>query len=406
MQIQGVFYSKINNKFNETNSLRVSYPSNADKVTFSGASSLLRRYKINPDEIQVISPKMNSIDKQTKEVLIKKLLEAHEHAKKNVLIGNITNSGYATNIGLIDGSWGEAATNFNDTSLTSVCGERSSVLVLFNKTIKKISLKKLKTNPEYKNQFQDNFKAKYLVMSSDKPIGTDKNASSPCADCLSWFNTDKIFRDDTQIVFFDKDETGKLCLKMRELSEALPYRNEKNSLIVGSKKLHELDFNITPDAVSAMKEKNISEKQILELMQNAQNARELNKGAKYTMENIGAAVMTDAHQIEIGKKFEWSRRWSLEPAETACLKAIESSPAGAKIDAVAYYGNGTVIDAKGVEHRDGVVSLLTLGKLKIEHGSESTLVVSVADNKIAVRTVNDYMPQQFNFIYSYLNKPC
>lgn len=380
---------------------------NVDKVFFSGVGNILSRYKINPEEIQIFSSKNINIDNETKEILIKKLIEAHEHAKKNVLTGNITKSAYSTNFGLVDGTWGEPATNFNNTSNSSICGERSSVLLGFNKLLKKMSLNKLEKSQQYREQFEKRFKVKYIVMSSAKEIGTDKNASSPCADCLSWFNTDKLFKDDSQIVFFDKDEKGKLCVKMRSLEEVLPFRNEKSSMIEGVKKLRELDFAITPDALLAMKEKNISKDDVLILLQKAKKAREANENAKYTNLNVAASVLTNSRKIKTEAKFDWTKRWVDEPAEEAAKKAIKQGQklkGNTKIDAVAYYGNGSVIDEKGVNHIESVVSLQTLGKLKIEHGSGSTLVISIADDKIAVRTIDDYMPKQFEFVSSYMKK--
>lgn len=411
MKVQGITSLNINNKNKASNNsynvidLRAI---NADKVSFSGIGNILSRYKINPEEIQIFPSKNIHVDKETKEILIKKLLEAHEHAKKNVLTGNITKSGYSTNLGLVDGTWGEPATNFNNTSNSSICGERSSVLLGFNKLLKKMSLKKLEKSQQYREQFEKRFKVKYIVMSSAKEIGTDKNASSPCADCLSWFNTDKFFTDDSQIVFFGKDENGKLCVKMRSLKETLPYRNEKDSIIMGAKKLIELDFAVTPEAEKVMQEKNISKKDVLNLLEKAKKAREINKNTKYTGLNVAASVLTNRRNIKTESKFDWSKRWIDEPAEEAAKKAIKqgqkSKAANTKIDAVAYYGNGSVVDEKGVKHSESAVSLQTLGKLKMEHGSNSTLVISVVDDKIAVRTIDNYMPRQFEFVSSYMKK--
>lgn len=411
MKIQGISFLNINNKNiasgNSCNVINIQAVNN-DSVSFSGAVNIFSRYKINPDEIQIFSSKNISVDNETKEILIKKLIEAHEHAKKNVLTGNITKSGYATNLGLIDGTWGEPATNFNNTSNSSICGERSSVLLGFNKLLKKMSLRKLEKSQQYREQFEKKFKVKYIVMSSAKEIGTDKNASSPCADCLSWFNTDKFFADDSQIIFFDKDEKGKLCVKMRSLKETLPFRNETDSIIKGAKKLSELDFAVTSKAESVMKEKNISKNDVLKLLQKAKKARELNENAKYTNLNVAASVLTNTRKTQTDAKFDWTKRWIDEPAEEAAKKAIKQGQklkdANTKIDAIAYYGNGNVFDDNRFKHTDGVVSLQTLGKLKIEHGSGSTLVVSVVDDKIAVRTIDDYMPKQFEFVPSYLKK--
>lgn len=375
-----------------------------DNVAFSGLARLCQRYKIKPDDIEIFSSMPHSIDQETKKMLVQRLLEAHEHARKNVLSGNKTKSGYATNICLADGAWGEPATNFNDTSVASFCGERSAVLAIFNRTLKGLSLRRLEKDPSYQNEFQNKFKARFVVMSSAKPIGTDNNAASPCADCLSWFNSDKLFQDNTQVVSFSKDEKGQLCLKIRTIKELLPYRNEKNAIIDGARLLGQLEASVTPSAALAMKEKNISLEDIMKLLKRAKSAQATNKNAEHTQLNIASAVMTNERKIKVEKKFDWTKRWFIEPAELASLSGVKNAKESTKIDAIAYYGNGIVTDNKGVTHSDGVVSLQTLGRLRINNGGDSTLVVSVVDNKIMVRTIDDYMPKEFRFIHSYLGK--
>lgn len=403
MHINKVFNYNKKNKFVYSNRINTnSYCT--DKMAFSGLSRLCQRYKISPDNIEIFSSMQHTIDHKTKEILIQKLLEAHEHAKKNVLTGNKTKSGYSTNICLVDGYWGDPATNFNDTSISSICGERSAVLVLFNKVLKKLSMKKLEKDSDYQSEFQRRFKAKFVVMSSAKPVGTDKNAASPCVDCLSWFNSDKLFQDDTQIVSFNKDANGKLSINMRTLQELLPYRNEKNSIIEGSKSLSELNMSVTERADLSMREKGISLSDIVSILGNAKEAQESNTNVKHSQLNIASAIMTNERKIHVGKKFDWTKRWFMEPAELASIKAVKKSPDATKINAIAYYGNGVVLDSAGTKHSDGVVSLQTLGRLRVNHGDDSTLVVSVVNNEIAVRTIDDYMPKEFRFIHSYLGK--
>lgn len=393
---------------NVRNNLHLVQAQSHDNVNFSSlakAGRLLKKYKINPDDVKIVATSAVEIDAKTKITLLGKILEAHELSKKNLLFGNIAKAGYATNLGLTDGSW-HLATNFNNTrnEISAVCGERSAVLGAYNKFLNKLSLAKLEKDPAYAAKAKEKFKVTYLAMSSFKPVGSDKNAAASCADCLSWLNTDRIFSNDTRIAFLEKDEAGALNLKIRSVKEMLPLRQEKESLIKnGNKNIHELGFEITPSAEASMKEKDLDQEQLSILIALAKQVFDSNECAKFSGQNIGAAVLTNADVIKSGKKVDWGKRWFAEPSELAIVKAVENSP-NTKINAVAYYGQGIITDENGIEHPDGVVSLQTLGRLKTKYGDGQTLVVTVQNDKIAIRTIDDYMPGKFAFQQQYLKK--
>ena len=136
-------------------------------------------------------------------------------------------------------------------------------------------------------------------------------------------------------------------------------------------------------------------------MQGAKNAYSNNKHAKFTSQNVGASVMDESGNVTSAKKIEWSKRWFVEPLEYAAAKALESQEPGAKIIACGYYGTGSTRQ-NGKVQRDGVVSLQTLGRIKTDRGSSDTIVALIRNNKIAVRTIGDYMPQKFGFVQGYM----
>lgn len=298
------------------------------------------------------------------------------------------------------------STNFNNTrnEISAVCGERSAVLGLFNKWLSKISLKKLQENPKYQELLKQDraFKIECIAMSSYKDIGTDKNSASPCADCLSWINTQRFFADDTKIASLESDNDGKLFLNVRTIEELLPYRNDKESVVSGHKTPNDLSCCTTKNAEMAMEKNCISQETILKLISQAQKSYFENKNAHFSSQNIAAAVLDSDNQITTGKKIDWSKRWYVEPLELAVSKVIEDCP-DKKIKAAAYYGDRYVTD-KGITHEDGVVSIATLGRLKIQSGSPETLVITVVNDEILIRTIDDYMPQKFSFIQDYLQK--
>lgn len=407
MQVQKIGFKETSSiNVYDYKSTKTQKTSNCDVVAFSGIGRLLSKYKINPAEIPVVSTSDITIGLKEKTELIQRILEAHEHAAKNRLTGNIAGAGYATNMGLSNGLW-TLATNFNNTrnEISAVCGERSSTLGLFNKWLRSLSLSRLQKDAGYRDLSQQGsaFKVRYLAMSSFKEIGTDKNAASPCTDCLSWLNTERFFDDSTRIVSLEKDAEGQLCLKMRTVKESLPYRHEKESLIKGTQTLNELGYAITPKALEVMEKSGISQESVLQTLNRAKEAYDTNKCTAFSSQNVGAAVFDNNGKITTGKKVDWGKRWFMEPLELAISKAVEDAPNETKIKAVAYYGQGIVND-KGITHQDGVVSLQTLGRLKTDKGNSETLVISVIDDKITVRTIDDYMPEKFSFVQQYLQQ--
>lgn len=372
-------------------------------VAFSGNGRLLKKYGINPDDVKVQTTDNRRISAEEKREYIEKILEAHEHAKKNLLTGNITNSAYASNIEMKDGTWA-LATNFNNTrnEISNFCGERSAIVGAFNKWLSSISLNKLDKDKQYSSSQQQNngFKIKTIAMSSAKELGTDRNAAAPCADCLSWLNTERFISDNTKIMTLLKDGS-KFTLSIRNVKDYLPHRGEYDSIITNRKPLKDLKFEISDSAKESMEQNNISQKDIVRLLQGAKMAYTHNKNAKFTGQDVGASVMDETGNVTSAKKLEWSKRWFVEPLEFAVAKALEGKGPNAKILACGYYGNGVVKDNRRV-HRDGVVSLQTLGRIKTDRGNIGTIVATVQNNKITVRTIGDYMPQKFGFVQNYL----
>jgi NAD(P)-dependent dehydrogenase (short-subunit alcohol dehydrogenase family) len=124
--------------------------------------------------------------------IVEKLLEAHEFAKINVMAGNITARGFATNVCTVDRAW-SMGTNFNNTrnDISSICGERSAILASYNEALLRFSRRP-------KNKFD--FKIKYLCMASN--VGLDEithEMITPCEDCLSWLNTNRYFNFNTLV---------------------------------------------------------------------------------------------------------------------------------------------------------------------------------------------------------------
>ncbi len=361
--------------------------------------SLTEKYGLNPSEIGVKAATPFYITDKQKALFVEKLLEAHELAKKNVETGNMVKLGFSTNMCLSDDTW-HLATNFNNTrnDISSICGERSAVIVAYNDFLKNL----IKTGDT--KLTQNDFKIKYLVMSSAKELGKDRNASSPCADCLSWLNTTKFFDDDTKIIYLTSDEnTNKYSLEIKTLKELLPMRGRDALDSIPTRKNALLNtYVISKDAQRIMDEKGIDVKDIRKTLMKARDIYNTTNFTSYSDQKIGACIKTGNNYF-YAPKIDWSKRWFVEPAEFAIAKSIEELDEPQMPDIIAYYGTNETIAENDEVERDGIISLKTLGRIKsYDRNAEPLIVVINGNDEIDVRSINDFMPKSSAFHQSYL----
>lgn len=359
--------------------------------------SIIDKYGIDINKLKVINSSNIVVSDNDKKTIVEKILEAHELAKKNYSYGNIAKAGYATNICLDNNTW-HLATNYNNTrnDISSICGERAAVVGAYNELLKSKPL----DNPKNEDL---NFKVKLLAMSSYKEVGTDRNASAPCAECLSWFNTTRYFDDNTTIASLDKDRNNELVLNLTPLKDYLPYRNETNK--VPEKIIDEMDIRSTESAYKSVKQKHLNKADILQIVKETKKLYKENPKTATNMsnQNIAASVLANG-KLFSAQKIDFSKRWFIEPAEFAAAKAIEEFDDKTHIDCICIIGNNKTTDSYGITHNDGIVNIKTLGELNTRYASTDTLVVTTTDDKINIRTIGDYMPDKFKFIQAYNTK--
>lgn len=390
MQIRAINYNNfVNFRAKQPKSLADNYAHLAkmyDTKT-NETSTLAEKYNIDVDKLPVIKSKDIEISQEEKAILVEKLLEAHELAKKNFNYGNIARAGFATNIGLKNGMW-HLATNFNNTrnDLSSICGERTAILGAYNDLLKSKDIENPDKNPL-------DFDIKYMAMSSYKPIGTDRNAASSCAECLSWFNTNRYFSDDTIIAVFDK-KNDKLVLKLTPLIDYLPLRNEVNTVI--EQDVTQLPIKLSKSALKTIRQKGLTRSKVIGLISKTQEKYNQNNQTETSGQNIASGILANGKTF-IGTKTDFTKRWYIDPLQIATSKAVEEFGNDTKIDAICYLGESTFTDKYGLNYNDGVVNLKTIGALRERFADDNTLMITTTKDNIEVRTINDFMPDKFRY---------
>jgi len=361
----------------------------APYLAFAGSKKA--KGALDPDKVKVIKPDDVEISKEEKAMLIQKVEEAHELAVKNYSWGNISNRGYATNVGLENGVW-HTATNFNNTrnNVSAVCGERSAILGAYN------DLLKLKPVQNFENAPLD-FKVKYLAMSSYKPLGEDKNAASSCAECLSWYNTLRYFDDNTLLASLAKDDKDDYTLVLSKVSEYLPQRSELVSYPKDS--IANLPVKMSKSALMSVEEKNIDDKTIRKMVQTTKDKYDKNEMSDISGQNAAASVLVQG-KIYTGTKTDFSKRWSIEPLEFAFAKSVEENGRNSLVDALCYIGDEKVKNSSSLAP-DRLVDVKVLGELSTRFANPKTLVITTRDDYIDVKTINDYTPDSHRYIQGY-----
>jgi cytidine deaminase len=353
----------------------------ADSVKFGGGNpALLAKYNVDADKFRVEAPAGITLD--DKGAILTKLIETHEQAVKNKLLGNLSGRFYATSTQLSDGTWGTATNIENSRDVGIVCGERSSLVRSWNNFIEKTPLSVLQ-DPAQAKELANNLKVKMLVMSSGTAFD-DPSAGSPCTECQSWMATDRYYTPDTLIVSLRKQaETGELFLKARKLGDIQPFWGKSQPSLT-DQPMKQLPVKVSDKAAAAMATKGITQNQLVTLMSKAQQRYNANALAELSDKNTASSVLFSNGKIVSGSRFDWTMRWFETPDLTTAAsgyRKFAEKGAPAQIQALAYYGNDK-----------NIPPIPTMGVLaQPSRGGLDTILLVIENNTLQVRTIQDYM---------------
>lgn len=346
-------------------------------------NQLFEKYSINPDDVLVSSECGN--DEKIR--LIYHLLSCYELARKNLLKGNLTASSYACGLVLNDNKV-YFGINFNYTrcEISSICAERMAILDAFSEKVKEFE-------PDKSCRFD--YEIKYILMSSyteENVFWTNK--ITPCADCLSWFNTGCNLTVNTKVCSLKKDEKGKIYLDIQPLDSFLPLRN------VVSNPNYQVSKDTKIQRSENAKKANISDSELVNLYNEVYGAYKNNLLSQTSGQNVAAGAIING-EIFTGVRVDFSKRWFIEPLMAACYKGIEKYGRKSSVTAVCFVGEEYTITESNHKVRDGIVSLKTLGRINTRYALDNTIVLTAVKNRLCAYTISDYMPGEHKFIHTY-----
>lgn len=354
-----------------------------NNATFDVAmeNSVLNKYGMNILNTPFVYDDDIELGLGEKYIIVEKLIEAHEFAKINVLAGNITGRGFATNVCTFDRAW-SLGTNFNNTrnDISSVCGERSAILASYNEAL-------LRYSRRPKGKFD--FKIKYLCMASNIELEETSSMIAPCEDCLSWLNTNRYFNFNTLVFSFERLENKELVVRASRLVNFLPYKTYATSSDFSLNK----EIRFSKNSQVSLVKFNLKPNDILELLNETYKNYQKNNFANVSKQNISASIIAN-NEIITASKIDWTKRWNTEALEICASKAIEKYGNNTTISAVAYFGDESSIQ-NGEIYNDGLVSIKSLGRIRQKYASNDTLMVLNFQNYILITTIGEYLPKKF-----------
>lgn len=352
---------------------------NNPDVTTNIENSLLIKYGMNILNTPFVSDDDIELGLGERYIVVEKLLEAHEFARINVKAGNITGRGFATNICTTDRAW-SLGTNFNNTrnDISSICGERSAILFAYNEAL-------LRYSRRPKGKFD--FKIKYLCMASNIDLDEITEMIAPCEDCLSWLNTNRYFNFNTLVFSFERID-GELVVRASRLVNFLPYKTYSTS--------NQFDLNkeirFSKNSQTSFVKYKLEPKDALNLLNESYKNYCNSEFSNVSKQNIACSIIANK-EIFSSFKIDWTKRWFVEPLESAVVSAIEKYQKETVIKAIAYFGDETTNN--GEIHNDGVVSIKSLGRIRQKYASNDTLLVLNFQNYILITTIGEYLPKKF-----------
>lgn len=344
-------------------------------------TTLLNKYGMNILNTPFESDDDITLGLAEKYLVVEKLIEAHELAKTNVVAGNITKRGFATNVCTSDGVW-SIGTNFNNTrnDISSICGERSAILASYNDAL-------LRYSRRPRGKFD--FKIKYLCMASNVELSdlTDEMIA-PCEDCLSWLNTNKYFNFNTLVFSFER-KNGELVVRASRLTNFLPYKTIATSVDFSKHK----EIRISKGSKFSFNKFDLNVDNMLDLLDISYEKYKNTEIANVSAQNIACSILVNKEIIS-SDKIDWTKRWYIEPLELCAVKAIEKFGDKTEIQAISYFGDEFSKTDEEI-YNDGVVSIKSLGRIRQKYANSDTLLVLNFQNYILITTIGEYLPKKF-----------
>lgn len=355
-----------------------------------GQSRLLAKYGIDPNQVKVVASEGIKLD--NKGEVIERILQAHEHARKNKILGNFSDFHPAYNIQMADNSW-HLATLVETSRDVTICAERSAIVSGVNDLIKGLSLDALSL-PGRREEALSKFKIKMLVSASHFPPG-EGPAGKPCADCSDWLASSTFTNPDTLLAFLNKDTQGQLVLNLYTLKDMYPQR-DTHQASASPRDIKHLSNRLlfSPKGMTAYeaqvkKGMPVSADKLVELMTRAKAEFDENETAEHSGKRTGTAVLFNTGDIFAKGRFDVTKRWSTDAGMLAMAEGTQTlkkqGVKDPKVVAVAYYSKN-----------EAVPSIYTLGRYaQPTRGGVDTLIVTAEPDNLRVRTITDYMSRPY-----------
>lgn len=394
-------------------SVRPAVPANIARLFFSGKQA--------PDKLEQGPRIIDTIGCTQAEgkAYLPKLLEARAHAKEALaLYPNYSQRHYGAVIRL-DNGIEATGTNIEASRQCTLCDLRLGVSSAINKHIEEsLKAKEAQASPENQARLEQLSKPARVETIFLANVDPEGEAPIPCADCQEWLNT-PVTAPDTRVISLEpaESEQGEQ-IRVRTVGEMLPLHKGREPVRFHTDKplselLPQADWSDRAEEVlaklSPQKQAAMTGK-LSRMLIKAQKAYQQNNSANDSKKRTGVSVTIAPLGLTVsGGRYDWTTRWfeaaDLKTAAVAyqlaqhiqdfLQRGLNKLPAGLQrlltpmleiphIQAVAYFGEDPDLPP-----------IPSLGRVGRRRGSSETLILTVENDAVKMRTVGDYMPEMY-----------
>lgn len=348
-----------------------------------------------------------------------RLLAARAHAQEaDRLYPNQSGRRYGALV-VLDNGIQSLGTNIEASRQCTLCDLRLGVASAFNQHIQASARGERKSKPGPKSDGQDMTQPARVADIYVVNAQADGEPPVPCADCQEWLNTE-LCTPQTRLISLEPDPEGGVGeqVRVRTVGEVLPLHAGRPEPVrfwteASLPRLWEQAqwSDSARQAASEAQAQPHLERDLARMLQRARRAYQRNEAAGDSHLRTGVNVMVSPGRFKLnGGRFDWTTRW-FESADlkTAALavqivqwiqhrvqdwmprwtpqairQRLQPWLMPPRVTAVAYYGDDP-----------NLPPIPSLGRIARRRGSAKTLVVTVENDRVHVRTIGDFMPEMY-----------
>ncbi|MCA9799260.1 MAG: hypothetical protein KC474_06900 [Cyanobacteria bacterium HKST-UBA04] len=214
------------------------------------------------------------------------------------------------------------ATNLEPNPYNVTCAERTALIRAMNKGLEQLPTHLLEAEDALP-QVRQNLKAKTLVISNARPVGTHFDAL--CFECLKWFSNPDYVEPDAHIVSLVKgnNPSQPWTLEVRRIRDILPLLDTRGPS-VSYHPVAQLPINFSDSARQSMARHGPVRREVINhIVERAKACFHENQAVKFNERNYAVSVLFSNGQAITRSRLDFKRRIAFRPELRAIADGVQ-----------------------------------------------------------------------------------